>query len=83
MTVRRTPPDRNSPGDTSSDERSVPHEHPPLLTARAALILIAALATGIAAGILAHLAGGHPASAVLAGGAACGGALALLNTIIS
>jgi hypothetical protein len=54
-----------------------------LLTQRAALILIVALAIGITAGILSHLAGSRPAGAVLAGGASFAGAIALLNTLIA
>jgi hypothetical protein len=57
-------------------------ERGPLLTLRSALIILAALVTGAAAGILAYLAGARPAEAVLTGGGAFGAAIALLNTLI-
>jgi hypothetical protein len=60
-----------------------PDDRRPLLTQRAALIFLAALAIGACAGILAHLAGAPPADAVLTGGGSCGAAIALLNTLIA
>jgi hypothetical protein len=57
-------------------------ERGPLLTLRAALILVASVAIGTAAGILGYLAGARPAEAVLTGGGAFGAAVALLNTLI-
>jgi hypothetical protein len=56
---------------------------PPLLTERAALILLLAVLTGLGAGILTYLSGQNPPAAGLAGFGACGGALALFHTIIS
>jgi hypothetical protein len=83
MTVRRTPPNGNLPGHRKWETRQdLPVEHGPLLTLRAALILIAALVIGAAAGILAYLAGARPAEAVLTGGGAFGATVALLNTLI-
>jgi hypothetical protein len=54
-----------------------------LLTQRAAVILFAALIAGLASGVLVYLATANPATAILAGGAAFGGAVKLLNTVIS
>jgi hypothetical protein len=64
------------PPMTPADDRG------PLLPLRAALILLAALVTGIAAGVLAYLGGARPPEAVLTGGGAFGAAVALLNTLI-
>ena len=54
-----------------------------LLTQRAAVILFTALIAGLATGVLVYLATANPAAAVLAGGTAFGGAVKLLNTVIS
>src|SRR5262249_10554348 len=54
----------------------------PLITQRAALILISALLIGVTAGVLSHIAGSNPAAAVLAGGAACAGAIVLLDALV-
>lgn len=61
---------------TSADDRG------PLLPLRSALILIAAVVIGVAAGILAYLGGARPAGAVLTGGGAFGAAVVLLNMMI-
>ena len=81
MTVRRSKPDGKRPaGPDTENPRG--RDRPPLITQRAALILLAALLIGVAAGLLSHLAGSNPASAVLSGGAACAGAIALLDALI-
>jgi len=54
-----------------------------VLTLRTAFILIVATLIGIAAGLLTYLSPASPAGSVLAGGAAFGGAIVLLNAIIS
>lgn len=59
----------NSPGD-------------PLLTVRAAVILLLALLTGATAGVLAYLAHRSVPGAALTGGGAAGGAILLFNTVI-
>lgn len=53
-----------------------------VITERAAVIFTVALVIGIAAGALGYLAGGNPAAAVLTGGAAFGGAVALLLRLL-
>lgn len=84
MRLRRTPSYGNMPGEQREQTPFVPLDGSgPLLTPRAALILLAALVIGAAAGILAHLAGTQPAEAVLTGGGAFGAVVALLHTIIS
>jgi predicted branched-subunit amino acid permease len=81
MTVRRKQQNRKStPG--VSGETSQNQDRQSLINQRGALILITGILIGIAAGILAHMAGAKPAEAVLTGGAACAGAIALLNTLI-
>jgi hypothetical protein len=54
----------------------------PLLSIRAALILLIAVVIGLGAGILGYLANGGIATAVLTGGAGAGGALTLFHTLI-
>jgi hypothetical protein len=84
MTVRRRPADRNTHGGPGWESGSAsPAERSPLLTLRQAVILIAGLVIGTVAGLLAYLAGGRAAGAVLAGGAACAAAISLLNTLIA
>jgi hypothetical protein len=84
MTVRRRPADRNTPlGPGWETGPASPGERGPLLTLRQAVILIAGLVIGTAAGVLAYLAGGRAADAVLAGGAASAAAISLLNTLIA
>jgi hypothetical protein len=57
MTLRRRTPDGNLPEGHEKENRPITtDERSPLLTQRAALILIAALAIGIASGVLSHLA---------------------------
>ena len=58
------------------------NEPMPLLTVRAAVILLLALLVGITAGLLTYLADSSVPGAVLAGGGATGAAIALFNTII-
>ena len=55
---------------------------PPLLTVRAALILMSAIFAGVLAGILAYLSQPSVPAAVLWGGGAAGGALALFHSVI-
>jgi hypothetical protein len=84
MTVRRGTHYRNLPdGHKRETQSGTSGEQSPLLTQRAALIFIAALAIGVTAGILTYLAGTRPADAVLAGGASCAAAIALLNNLIA
>ncbi len=54
----------------------------PLLTTRAALVLLLAVLSGLAAICLTILSGGSLPTAVLAGGAATGGGLALFHSLI-
>ena len=54
----------------------------PLLTVRAAVILLLSLLVGVAAGGLTYLVRRSLPEAVLAGGAATGSALLLFNTLI-
>jgi hypothetical protein len=54
----------------------------PLLSVRAALVLLIAVMVGLVAGILAYFAYGGIATAALIGGGACGGALALVHTLL-
>ncbi|MGH3779749.1 MAG: hypothetical protein ACRDRO_03725 [Pseudonocardiaceae bacterium] len=54
----------------------------PLLSIRAALILLIAIVVGLVAGTLNYLANGGIAAAVLIGGSAAGGALALFNALL-
>jgi hypothetical protein len=83
MTVRRMPSKRNLPSVPRDQTHTSPSdERGPLLTLRAALILIAALVIGAVAGGLGYLAGARLAEAVLTGGGAFGAAVALLNTLI-
>ena len=80
MTVRRLEPDVNTGGRKS--EPSDAGGRRPLLTLRAAVILLSALIAGAVAGVLAYLATHNPAAAVLAGGSAFVGAIKLLDTLI-
>jgi hypothetical protein len=54
----------------------------PLLSVRAALVLLIAIVVGQVAGILGYVANGGIATAVLIGGGAAGGALALFHTLL-
>ncbi|MEU5549036.1 hypothetical protein ABZ738_04635 [Micromonospora sp. NPDC047793] len=54
----------------------------PLLTVRAAVVLLIALIIGVIASCLAYLADNSVPSAVLCGGGAAGGSLLLFHTII-
>jgi hypothetical protein len=54
----------------------------PLLTVRAAVVLLIALFIGVIAGALAYLVDHSVPSAVLWGGGATGGALLLFHTLI-
>ncbi|MCK2237437.1 MULTISPECIES: hypothetical protein [unclassified Crossiella] len=58
-------------------------EPTPLLGLRAALILLLAALTGIGAGVLAALAGRHPAEAVLIGVTALAAAAAFFNWAVA
>jgi hypothetical protein len=59
-----------------------PRQPEPLLSLRATVVLLLAMLTGFAAGVLAHLAGQPVAAAVLVGGGAAGAALALFHNLI-
>ena len=54
----------------------------PLLSVRAALVLLIAIVVGLVAGTLGYFANGGVATAVLVGGSAAGGALALFHTLL-
>lgn len=54
----------------------------PLLSVRAALVLLIAVVVGLVAGILGFLASGGIAMAVLIGGGCGGSALALFHTLL-
>jgi hypothetical protein len=54
----------------------------PLLSIRAALILLIAIVVGLVAGVLGYFANGGVATAVLIGGADAGGALMLFHTLL-
>lgn len=54
----------------------------PLLSIRAALILLIAIVIGLVAGILGYFVNASIAAAVLVGGGGAGGALALFHTLL-
>jgi len=54
----------------------------PILTTRAAVVLLLAVVAGLMAGALSYLADGSLPSAVLMGGGATGGALLLFHKIV-
>lgn len=54
----------------------------PLLSVRAALVLLIAIVVGLVAGILGYFTNREIATAVLIGGGAAGGALALFHTLL-
>lgn len=54
----------------------------PLLSVRAALVLLIAVVVGLIAGILVYFSYRGIATAVLIGGSGAGGALALANTLL-
>ena len=54
----------------------------PLLSIRAALILLIAIVVGLAAGVLGYFAHEGIAAAMLVGGGGAGGALALFHTLL-
>jgi hypothetical protein len=54
----------------------------PLLSVRAALVLLIAVVVGLVAGILGYFAYGGIATAALIGGGGGGGALALFHTLL-
>ena len=83
MTVRRSQPDGKTPrGYRKATSDGTPGQQP-LLTERAALIIMAALIIGLAAGVLANLAGAKSADAILTGGTGFAGAIVLLNALIA
>jgi hypothetical protein len=57
-------------------------DRPPLLTLRAAVVLLLAALAGIGSGILIGLTGTHPAQAVLSGIVAAGGTAAFFHNAI-
>jgi hypothetical protein len=54
----------------------------PLLTVRAALVLLIAIVVGLVAGVLGYFATSAIANAALIGGGAAGAALALFHTVL-
>jgi hypothetical protein len=54
----------------------------PLLTVRAALILLTAIVVGLVAGALSYLANHNVPTATLIGGGAAGGAIMLFHTVL-
>lgn len=54
----------------------------PLLSVRAALVLLIAVVVGLVAGILGYFSGGGIATAALIGGGSAGSALALFHTLL-
>lgn len=54
----------------------------PILRVRVALMVLGALVVGVVAGVLGFYAEGGVANAVLIGGGAAGGALALINGLL-
>lgn len=80
MTVRRPEADGNTRRPKSGLPDSVPHRT--LLTLRTAVILFAGLMAGTAIGILTHFVADNLAEAVLAGIAACAGAINFLHAVI-
>jgi len=54
----------------------------PLLTVRTAVVLLAALVTGVVASALAYAAYGSIPTAALIGGGSAGGGLALVNSLL-
>lgn len=59
-----------------------PDPRAPLLTVRAAVVLLLALVAGVLAGGLSYLANHSVPTAVLYGGTTAGGALVLFNSVI-
>lgn len=81
MTVRRPEPYGNTRRTKSGLSSYV--QRRALLTLRAAFILLAALVAGTATGILTYFVAGNVAEAVLAGLAACIGAIKFLDALIA
>lgn len=79
MRVRPSRPGRKVPKDSGEESSTGTPGQQPLLTQRAAIVFIAAFVIGLAAGVLAYLAGSKPAEAVLTGGGAFAAAIALLD----
>jgi hypothetical protein len=69
-------------GDPGTESVRSPRGRPEFVSLRSALIIIAAVVIGTAAGILAYMAGNKPADAVLTGGAAFAGTIVLLDALI-
>lgn len=61
---------------------SEPHQPEPLVSLRAAVILLLAVVAGVAAGVLTHLTGQPLAAAAVVGSGAAGGGLLLFNTVV-
>jgi len=59
-----------------------PQADPPLLTQRAALVLLVAFIVGMLAGVLTYLARSPLPTSVVVGGGAFGGALMIANNVI-
>lgn len=60
----------------------MPRTTPPLLTVRAALILLTGGLAGIGAGLLTYASGRDPAAAILTGCGAAAGAVVTLHSLI-
>ncbi|GIM97156.1 hypothetical protein Ato02nite_089490 [Paractinoplanes toevensis] len=58
------------------------HQPEPLVSLRAAVILLLALVAGATAGVLTYWAGHPLAAAAVGGGGAAGGGLLLFNTVV-
>jgi hypothetical protein len=82
MTVRASKPHGKAPRGSRQESARNDSAQEPILTQRAALILTAALVIAAAAGVLGYLARRNTADAVLTGGAAFAGAIALLIRLI-
>ena len=67
---------------TMADRSTQPREPEPLLSLRAAVVLLLAVVTGVAGGVFAYLAGQPVPAAVLVGGGAAGGALMLFHKVV-
>jgi hypothetical protein len=69
---------------TMADSSTQPPAREPesLLSLRATVVLLLAVLTGVAAGVLAYLAGQAVAAAVLVGGGAAGAAVGLFHNLI-
>lgn len=82
MTLRRTPPRPKALRGKESEIDSGNAGDRGLISVKAAVILVTAVLVGIGTAFLAHLTNRNPAAAALSGGAAFGGTILLLKSII-